>query len=98
MTETETIVKELRSEFKETLDVLVSEIRGLRKELASDKTEWCDGDEAIILLGVKNKRILKTLNDKHLLNRTRNGVTWKYKKSECRDLGQRIFNDKSIIA
>jgi len=97
MSETETIVAELRSEFKETLDVLVSEIRGLRKELASDKTEWCDAKEAIHLLGIKNTRALKKLHDKGLLNRTRNGVTWKYKKSECRDLGQRIFNDHSIL-
>lgn len=68
----------------------------VEKHLAAEKTDYCDSQEAALIIGIDNIRDLKVLHEAGLLPRLpRKGNAYKYKKSDCLKAAEAL--DKGVI-
>lgn len=80
---------------KKVLSILME----VKDQLVTSKSEYCFTEEALLLIGLKDYRDLKTLVDMNIGFRRyqRKGSSYVYKKSECRLIAEMLDNKEITI-
>lgn len=75
---------------------ILKELAGIRKLILGNQTDYCETEEACIIIGVNNPRYLAQLFRRNLLPRYERADGYKYKKSDCRKIASSL-DSKTIV-
>lgn len=91
-----TLTAELKG-LREDTKAVKNEIRSLREDTRAVKVDTCEPDEALMILGLKNRGYLYYFAKKGLLTRRKGASYYVYFKSECAALAEKIKNNEIEI-
>lgn len=76
---------------------ILQTLQDIKQLLAANQSDYCETEEACRIIGVKNYRYLKQLNDRGLLPRYQRGDSFKYKKTDLYKIAAKLDSGAIVL-